>query len=210
MTATMRQPNVGVSLAKTKAQPETQPSEVAQALGLVQRLAEARSRAWCRREPTRDLTARLEIAWSDLRQARAMLTPHEPPAEHRRVERRITITDRRYHGRDCALDRFLIDRCVSDPGARVALASFAGELAAYVADAEERADLPSARQLARMLRARRLSVTQAGPSAWVCGVRLVDRDESGYMPEDNSNSQVDGYGSSREHHTTAGATGEEA
>ncbi|WP_249021053.1 hypothetical protein [Conexibacter sp. S30A1] len=115
-----------------------------------------------------------------------MLSPDKPPAEHRRPERRITITDRRYHGRDCALSRFLLDRIACAPGSRVALSTFASELHAYVTDDAERLDLPTARQLARQLRARGLSVRQAGPRVWVEGVRIAARDETCHSPEPTS------------------------
>ena len=208
MTATMSQPSAGVSFAKTKAQAQSQPSEVAQALGRVLRLCEARSRAWCSRQPTGHLTAALEVAWADLRAARAMLSADKPPADHRRVERRITITDRRYHGRDCALDRFLLDRCVSDSGGRVSLCTFASELHAYTADdPAERADLPTSRQLAGLLRDRGIACQRIGGSVYLVGVRL-SQDETCETPRGNSDCQSDGEARSSERHETAGRTGE--
>lgn len=203
----MTEPAASVSFAISKAHSEGQSSDVARALGRCQRLAEARTRAWLARRPTRELTAALETAWADFRQARALLSADRPPADHHRVERVITVRDRRYHGRDHVLDRFLIDRCAADRGARVALSAFALELAEYATDAEERRDLPTSRQLARQLRTRGLTVTQAGPRVWVHGVRLLDRDENRQTPHSNSKCQSDGYGSSREHQAKAGETG---
>ena len=204
MSATMTEPYARVSFAKTKAQANGQTPEVARALGRVQRLAEARSAAWLRRQPTGDLTARLEAAWADLRAARALLSADEPPKRHGAIR----VSRGAHRGGDHPVDRFMQDRIACAPGLRVALSDLADELAEYVDDDQERDDLPSARQLARQLRARGLTVRQAGPRVWVEGVRLAGRDETAYMPDGNSNCQSDGEARSSERHETAGRTGE--
>lgn len=206
MSATASQSHAGVSLAMSKARPEGQSSDVARALGRCQALAEARTRAWLARRPTRELTAALETAWADFRQARALLTPDKPPVEHRSVERVVVVKDRRYQGADHVLDRFLLDRCVSDHGARVALSDFAAGLRDYVTDDEERDDLPGTRQLAHQLRARGIAVERVGGVIWLTGVRL-DQDENRCSPIRDSHSSS-GLGSAREPATaTAAASG---
>ena len=186
MSTTSTQPYAHVRFTHSNAQVQLDHLEVARALAWVHRLAAARSRAWVTRQPTRELTARLETAWQDLRAARAMLTPDKPPADHRSARVAVTVADRRYAGDEDSVARFVRDRCVIDPAARVALSTFAAGLRDYVGDPAEAADLPSTRQLARQLRARGLSVQQAGPVVWVSGVRLLARDETAHMPEPGS------------------------
>lgn len=187
MTATTTQPNLRMSFqlsARSDRQAELELCEAARALALAERLALARQERSRRRQPVGDLTAQLAAAWALVRLARALTTPDKPPTS----AGAIRVSRGAHRGGDHPVDRFLLDRCVSDPGGRVSLADLARALRAYTTDGAERDDLPTPRQLARQLRARGLSVQQAGPRVWVCGVRLGARDENGYMPEPTSDS----------------------
>lgn len=188
MSTTSTQPSAYVRFTSTQAPSALELSEVARALGVVQRLAAARSRAWCSGQPTRDLTARLEVAWEQVRVARAVISPHRPPGGAPSTS--WPIAHPRHRVDDDPLDGFLREGVRHDARSRVALPDLARALRAYVDDPAERADLPDRWALARRLRERGLTVERRGGVIYAAGIRLRDQDRNGYSPRATSDSST--------------------
>ncbi len=186
MSTTSTQPNAYVRFTRSNAQLDVELSEVARALGVVQRLAAARSRAWCSGQPTGDLTARLEVAWEQVRVARAVISPHRPPG--RTPTTWWPIAHPRHRVDDDPVDGFLRDRVRHDARSRVALPDLARRMREYVADPDEARDLPEKWALARCLRERGITTTRRGGVVYAEGIGLLDQDRLAYSPITDSDS----------------------
>lgn len=158
----------------------------------VLRLAAERSHAWRMGDvgAVQQITEQLEYAWADVRLEQAQRTPYRPRA---RTRAQHNPADIRFRLGEYCLDRFLLDACC-DRGA-VTLGEFAAALHAWTVDPEERADLPTNRQLAVQLRERGVELVRRGGVVWLVGlsVAVPDRsqqDEIAHMPEARSHLEV--------------------